>query len=111
MSLATAFKKMHPLQRRQIANILGWIAALLMFAHFYINISRAGILLYLLTACIIWLFVVYLAGIGGRAFKKKGMLLRRINNEQRAFIADSGTALGMLLIVNASILEYKWWHI
>lgn len=37
MSLATAFKKMHPLQRRQIANILGWIAALLMFAHFYIN--------------------------------------------------------------------------
>jgi len=111
MSLATAFKKMHPLQRRQIANILGWIAALLMFAHFYINTSRAGILLYSLTACIIWLFAVYLAGIGGRTFKKKGMLLRRINNEQRAFIADSGTALGMLLIVNASILEYKWWHI
>ena len=38
MSLATAFKKMHPLQRRQIANILGWIAALLMFAHFYITL-------------------------------------------------------------------------
>ena len=67
--------------------------------------------MYSLTACIIWLFAVYQAGIGGRAFKKKGMLLRRINNEQRAFIADSGTALGMLLIVNASILEYKWWHI
>lgn len=111
MSLATAFKKMHPLQRRQIANILGWIAALLVFSHFYADTSRWEILLCVMVGCLLWLFAVYLVGIGGRKFKEKGAFLRRINNEQRAYIADSGNWFGAFWLFIALNLEWAWWQI
>jgi|GEM_PF-2361245 len=106
----TVCQKLNPAQRRQIANILGWIAALLIFSRFYLHTTWWKTLLCVLAGVALWIFAVYIAGLSGSKFKKVGLLWHRLNNEQRFYVADSATWLGTLLLFLSLYLQLAWWQ-